>query len=102
MREAPDIPCIRLAEIEIDPVHRDAYMAALSQEIETALRVEPGVLTLHAVPDRNDPARIVIFEMYANAESYHAHLVTPHFLTYKAATAHMVRSLKLTELSPSR
>lgn len=75
-------------------------MDALKDEIETALRVEPGVLALHAVPNRNDPARVVVFEMYASLDAYEAHIETPHFKAYKAATAHIVRSLRLTEAFP--
>jgi quinol monooxygenase YgiN len=93
-------PYVRVAEIEIDPARCDAYCAALSQEIKTSIRVEPGVLALYAVSDKHDPARIVVFEIYADVAAYAAHLETPHFDAYKAATADMVTSLKLTETVP--
>ncbi|WP_249137151.1 putative quinol monooxygenase [Bradyrhizobium tropiciagri] len=100
MPHAPGIPCVHIAEIEIDPTYRQAYMAALNDEIATALRVEPRVLVLHAVPDQVNPARFIVFEMYADVAAYQAHLTTPHFMRYKSATAHMVKSLKLTEAFP--
>ncbi|WP_185827152.1 hypothetical protein [Edaphobacter aggregans] len=37
---------VRLAELEIDPVQLEAYKAALREEIDTSIRIEPGVLTL--------------------------------------------------------
>ena len=40
---------VRIAELDIDPVQLDAYKLALKEEIETSIRVEPGVLTLYAV-----------------------------------------------------
>ncbi|MCC8959395.1 antibiotic biosynthesis monooxygenase [Bradyrhizobium sp. Pear77] len=100
MPKAPRMPCVRVAEIKIDPAHRDAYAAALREQIETAVRVEPGALALHAASDKNDPARIIVFEIYADVDAYETHLETPHFRTYKAATAHMVTSLTLIEAFP--
>lgn len=40
---------VRIAELEIDPAQVDAYKAALKEEIEASIRLEPGVLSLHAV-----------------------------------------------------
>src|SRR5438477_78601 len=40
---------VRIAELEIDPAQLDRYKLALKEEIETSIRVEPGVLTLYAV-----------------------------------------------------
>ncbi len=39
-----------------------------------SIRLEPGVLTLYAVSVKGDPAQIRIFEIYADAASYEAHL----------------------------
>jgi quinol monooxygenase YgiN len=91
---------VRLAELEIDPAQLEAYKAALREEIETSIRVEPGVLTLHAVAVKGHPAQIRIFETYADQRAYEAHLQTPHFQKYKAATQGMVKSLNLVETDP--
>ena len=91
---------VRIAEIEIDPTQCAAFHAALRNEIEASVRIEPGVVALYAVSDKGDPARIVVFEIYADVAAYAAHLEVPHFKAYKAATANMVLSLKLTETVP--
>lgn len=93
-------PLVRLAELEIDPAQLEAYKAALKEEIETSIRVEPGVLTLYAVAEKENPTRIRVFEIYADAEAYQAHLETPHFKKYKTTTQAMVKSLKLVETTP--
>lgn len=93
-------PIVRLAELEIDPVQLEAYKAALKEEIETSIRVEPGVLTLYAVAEKENPTRIRVFEIYADAGAYQAHLKTPHFKKYKTTTQAMVKSLKLVETTP--
>jgi hypothetical protein len=43
---------VRVAEIEIDPLQLDAYKAAVKEQIEAAVRLEPGVLALYAVTDK--------------------------------------------------
>jgi quinol monooxygenase YgiN len=96
---APE-PYVRVAEIEIDPAQLEAYKTAVSEEIESSVRGEPGVLALYAVSDKDNPAQIMVFEIYADRDAYKAHLETPHFRKYKATTQDMVRSLKLVETVP--
>ena len=93
-------PVVRLAELRIDPVQLDDYLAALREEIETSIRVEPGVLTLYAVQVKDDPTRVRLFEMYADANAYDAHIASAHFRKYKTGTAAMVKSLELLETVP--
>jgi quinol monooxygenase YgiN len=91
---------VRLAELEIDFAQLEPYKAALQEEIATSIRVEPGVLALYAVSVKDHPTQIRLFEMYANAAAYEAHLQSPHFKRYKSGTAGMVKSLKLLETEP--
>jgi len=93
-------PIVRLAELEIDPDQLQAYEAALKEEIETSIRVEPGVLTLYAVSVKDHPNQIRLFERYSSMDAYQAHLRTPHFKKYKAGTQNMVKSLTLVETEP--
>ncbi len=91
---------VRLAELEIDSAQLESYKAALKEEIDASIRIEPGVLTLYAVALRENPAQIRIFETYADEAAYKSHLETPHFKKYKLATQGMVKSLKLVEIDP--
>jgi quinol monooxygenase YgiN len=93
-------PVVRLAELQIDPARLDEYKAALREEIEASIRLEPGVLTLYAVSVKGHPAQIRIFEMYADQAAYEAHLNTSHFVKYKTGTQDMVKSLVLVETDP--
>ncbi|WP_253716858.1 putative quinol monooxygenase [Sphingomonas sp. AP4-R1] len=94
------MPIVRLAELRIDPTRLDAYRVLLREEIETSIRTEPGVLMLYAVAVKGQPDRIRLTEVYADQAAYEAHLASPHFQTYKAGTAAMVRSLDLLETDP--
>ena len=91
---------VRMAELEIDAGQMDAYRNALKEEIETSIRIEPGVLTLYAVSVKGQPNQIRIFEIYKDEAAYESHLQTPHFKKYKAETQGMVKSLKLIETEP--
>ena len=85
-------PYVRVAEIEIDPVQLEPYKAAVKEQIEAAVRLEPGVLALYSMADKENPAHIFVFEMYADVDAYKAHLETAHFKKYKATTQNMVKS----------
>ncbi len=91
---------VRLARLKIDSTQLENYKAALKEEIETSIRVEPGVLTLNAVADKKHPADITILEVYADEAAYRKHLETPHFKKYKTTTKDMVKSLELIETTP--
>jgi quinol monooxygenase YgiN len=95
-----DIQVVRIAELEIDPAQLGHYCALLAEEIETSVALEPGVLMLHAVAEKERPEQIRILEVYASREAYAAHLQTPHFLKYKAGTTGMVLSLRLVDVDP--
>ncbi|MDQ0319224.1 quinol monooxygenase YgiN [Pararhizobium capsulatum DSM 1112] len=91
---------VRIAELEIDPIHLKAYRALLAEEIAASIDNEPGVLMLHAVSEKNRPEQIRILEVYTNLDAYQAHLRTPHFLKYKTGTAEMVKALRLVDVDP--
>ena len=95
-----DKQLVRLARLEIYPAQLESYKAAIKEHIETALRVEPGVLTLYAVAEKANPTHITVLEIYASEAAYQAHLKTPHFLKYKSGTQQMVKSLELVETEP--
>jgi quinol monooxygenase YgiN len=91
---------IQIAEIELDPVQLDTYRAAVMEQIEAAIRLEPDVLVLYCVSNKDNPTRVTMFEIYRDREAYLAHLQAPHFLKYKATVEKIVRSLRLILVDP--
>jgi len=91
---------VRIAELEIDPSQLEAYKAALKEEIEASIRLEPGVSALYAVSVKHQPNQVRLFESYSSQSAYESHLRTAHFLKYKATTQTMVKSLTLIETDP--
>jgi quinol monooxygenase YgiN len=91
---------VQIAELDIDPAQLESYETAAKEQIETAIRVEPGVLALYCVADKNNLSHIRVFEMYRDIDAYKAHLETAYFKKYKAATEVMVKSLNLVPVNP--
>lgn len=91
---------VRIAELEIEPDRFDEYTLLLREEIDSSIRLEPGVHFLFAVALKESPHSVRVVEGYADQAAYEAHLATPHFLKYKTATAGMVKSLRLLETDP--
>jgi len=93
-------PFVRVAEIDVDPAQREAFIAAVKEEMEESVRVEPGVLAIYAVAEKDAPSRLRFFEIYASEAAYDAHLDSPHFRKYRSTTEPMIRSRVLTETVP--
>ena len=91
---------VRLAEIEVHPQYLTKYLAAAKEIQQESLKSEPGVLCLFPSQLKGDSTQIRILEIYASQEAYQHHIQTAHFQKYKQGTLHMVKSLKLQDLSP--
>lgn len=91
---------VRIAKLQIDSAQLENYKAALKEHAETAVRVEPGVLTLYAVYEKNNPTHVTVFEIYASEDAYKSHLETAHFKKYKSTTKDMVKTLELIPCAP--
>jgi quinol monooxygenase YgiN len=93
-------PFVRVADIEVDPAQRDAFISAVKEEMDESIRVEPGVLALYAVAEKDSPSRLRFFEVYADEAAYDAHVQSPHFRKYRATTEPMIRTRVLVEAVP--
>ena len=89
---------VRLSKIEVYPQHLDEYMKYATEVGEVSLRTEPGVLTMYAVSEKENPCKVTILETYASREAYEKHIASEHFQKYKQGTLHMVKSLVLLSL----
>lgn len=91
---------VRLSKIEVYPEHLEEYMKYAAEVGEVSLRTEPGVLTMYAMSEKDNPCHVTILETYANREAYEKHIASPHFRKYKEGTLHMVKSLTLSDQTP--
>jgi quinol monooxygenase YgiN len=89
---------IRISEIEIHPQHIEHYKTILKEEAEASVRLEPGVIAIFPMFQKDNPTQVRILEMYKDQQAYQSHLKTEHFLKYKKSTLHMVKSLRLVDM----
>lgn len=89
---------IRISEIEIHSKYLEEYKKILKEESAQSVKLEPGVISIFPMYQKEDPAQVRILEIYANREAYELHLKTEHFLKYKTTTLEMVKSLKLIDM----
>lgn len=91
---------VRLSKIEVYPEYIDEYMGYASEVGEVSLRTEPGVLTMYALHQKENPCLVTILETYASQEAYNKHIASEHFQEYKQRTLKMVKKLELVDQVP--
>ena len=89
---------VRIAELEIDPNAINEYLNILKEEAEASVRLEPGVICIYPMYQKENPTQIRLLEIYANKAAYESHLQTSHFKHYKETTLKMVKKLKLIDM----
>ena len=89
---------IRISEIEIDSAYLEEYISILKEESEASVRLEPGVISIYPMFQKENPTEIRILEIYRDKDAYESHIQTPHFKYYKTTTLEMVKSLKLIDM----
>jgi quinol monooxygenase YgiN len=89
---------VRISEIEIEPEHLAEYKAILKEEAAASVNLEPGVIAIFPMYQKETPTAVRILEIYASRGAYESHLKTPHFHKYKITTLKMVRNLKLIDM----
>jgi quinol monooxygenase YgiN len=99
-KSKPNEVVVRIAQLEIDPSRLDDYTRAVKEEMQDAVRLEPGVIAIYAVAEKDNPTRLHFFEIYASEAAYAAHRETPHFRKYLAVTQPMIRDRKLIAATP--
>jgi len=94
----PDM-MIRISEIEIIPEYLEEYKTILQQESSQSVKMEPGVISIFPMYQKENPKQFRLLEIYANAAAYQSHLQSVHFKHYKSTTLKMVKSLKLVDMA---
>ena len=97
---AQDTKIIRIARITVDSAQLAEYTTLLQEQMQAAIKAEPGVLSYTVYADKTTPYKLTIVEEYADNKAYLSHRETAHFKKYKSATINMVKSLELVEVNP--
>ncbi len=72
--------------IHVKPEHLDEFIAATEANHRASVR-EPGNRRFDVLQSAEDPARFILYEVYANAEAAAAHKQTAHYAAWRDAVA---------------
>lgn len=86
---------IIIVRFTVKPEHLAAFNARMSQQAHDTLNVEPGCSRFDIAANPDDPARILLYEIYDDAAAFDAHLASAHFQTFNADTRDWVVSKAL-------
>ena len=75
--------------VRVRPGRVDDFLAATLVNARASL-AEPGVLRFDVIQDQDDPAHVVLVEVYRDAEAGAAHKLTPHYATWRDTVAGMM------------
>ncbi len=74
-----------------------AFRRLLLENAATSVRDEPGCLRFDLLDPQDDSAGelVTLYEIYADAAAFEAHLRSPHFAQFKAATTEMLETSRI-------
>jgi quinol monooxygenase YgiN len=96
--QEPSAMMVRISEIEIAASQLNQYKAILAEEAQASVQLEPGVIAIFPMYEKESDTTFRILEIYTDRQAYESHLKTVHFQKYKATTLQMVKSLKLVDM----
>ena len=67
----------------VKPEHVREFTAAIRENARASRETEPGCRQFDVCVAPEDPAKIVLYEVYDDRAAFVAHLKTPHFLACK-------------------
>jgi autoinducer 2-degrading protein len=73
--------------LRVKPEMRERFLAGAEDDSTCSVRDEPGCLRFDVLQDTADPDRYFFYEVYRDEAAFQAHLQTPHFLRWRAASA---------------
>lgn len=76
-------------DVAVLPDMVEPFLDATRANAEASRR-EPGVLRFDVVQDRDDPAHVVLVEVYADEDAPAAHKQTAHYATWRDLVAPMM------------
>ena len=95
-----------LVTIDVKPEFREQFIEESRLDAEGSLANEPGCMRFDILQDNQDPNRFYLYEVYQGDAAEKAHVDTPHFKRWEAATrdwfARPLTELRLHEPLPAR
>ena len=89
-----------IAEFDVKPGARDAFLAAAHEDAQTSLRDEPGCRRFDVLTPDGGGDKVVLYEIYDDDAAFAAHMETPHFAAFRDAIADLEESRRVGKYRP--
>jgi quinol monooxygenase YgiN len=74
-----------VVSVQVKPGHRDAFLAAITENAERSFTDEPGCRYFDVTVDTADDHHFLFYELYDNRAPLDAHRAAPHFAVWRRA-----------------
>ncbi len=74
----------------VDPAQCDAFLPLMHENARLSREVEPGCRRFDVCVDDAKPGTVFLYELYDDRAAFDAHLASPHFKAFAAATGSMI------------
>jgi len=82
-------------EFTIDPARWDDFMPLMLENAARSRDDEPGCRQFDVCTDAGRRGLVFLYELYDNAAAFDAHLASPHYQSFAAATKAMVTQRRI-------
>jgi len=89
---------VLLVELEVKPGDADRFHAAIAENARKSVTEEAGCLQFDVVRAQDNPNRVLLYEVYADAAAFESHAKTAHVAAFFAVAKPMIVSQKATRL----
>ena len=80
-----------LVEFEVAAADLAAFLTLVRDNAAASVREEPGCRRFDVLTPQPPGGRVTLYEIYADRPAFEAHLATPHYAAFDAATRGLVR-----------
>ncbi len=85
-------------DFEIAPDQHKHFVTLVRENAKRSLADEPGCRRFDVALPHDGPNRVFLYEIYDDEAAFQAHLRSPHFKSFAAATKDMVTGRTITAL----
>lgn len=88
-------------KVELNLQNNQQVANIVTATMAQSLKVEDGIIAIHAATEQDQPNKWLFFEIYADDATYDTHRQTPHFNDYLKQTEKMVVDKQMIEIIPA-
>ena len=92
-------PFVIIAEFEVKPDQLEQFLELARTDASQSVAKEPGCRQFDVTLDREQPNRVVLYEVYEDAAAFDAHLETPHLAAFRAGIERLIVSRHVRRLT---